>query len=159
MAKFREHGVMIFLSRDLYVAFIKLQAEKELGRSFAALLPFTEGLYKLGYISEEVYEAHKKRYSEPLTRETEDEKVRRIRREHGSKKNIERLNKQFGMVVDQWEDHTSKEWRNAWIKKAKQHQGVPNAKRILELVQSKETTLEPSIVLTRISEKKGEGHG
>jgi len=113
----------------------------------------------MGYISENVYEAHKKRYSEPLTKETEDERVQRIRREHGSKKNIERLSKQFGMVADQWENHTSKEWRNTWIKKAKQHQGVANAKRILELAQSEETTLEPSIVLTRISEKEGVSHG
>lgn len=155
MAKFREHGVMLYLSKDLYLGFIKLQADKELGRSFAALLPFTEGLYRMGYISEEVYEAHKKRYSEPLTTENEAQKNQRLRREQCVKRETEELNKQFGMVADQWESHTSKEWRRTWIKKAKQHLDVPNAKLILELAQSKETTLEDSIILTRIS-KEGE---
>ena len=105
----------------------------------------------MGYISEEVYEAHKKRYSEPLTRETEAQKDQRLRRECNVKKETEELNKQFAMVADQWENHTSKEWRSTWIKKAKQHSEIPNAKLILELAQSKETTLEDSIVLTRVS--------
>lgn len=157
MTKFREHGVMIFLSRDLYVAFIKLQAEKELGRSFAALLPFTEGLYKMGYISEDVYEAHKKRYSEPLTGETEAEKVQRLRRECHVNKETEKLNKLFANVAKQWNEHTSKQWRSTWVKKAKQHLDIANAKLILELGQAKETTLEDSIVLTRIS-KEGYSH-
>jgi len=149
---------MMFLSRELYVAFIKLQADKELGRSFAALLPFTEGLYRMGYISEEVYEAHKKRYSEPLTKESAAQKNQRLRKERKAEKETEQLNKQFGMVADQWESHTSKEWRSLWIKRAKQHLDIPNAKLILELAQSKETTLEDSIVLTRIA-KNGDAHG
>ena len=149
---------MIFLSRDLYVAFIKLQAEKELGRSFAALLPFTEGLYKMGYISKEVYEAHKKRYSEPLTKETEEEKLRRTRSQHRADRENEELNKLFANVAKQWKQHPSSEWRNTWIQKAKQHSDVPNSQLILKLAHLKETTLDESIVLSRITEE-GEVHG
>ena len=155
MGKFREHGVMIFLSRDLYVAFIKLQAEKELGRSFAALLPFTEGLYQLGYISQEVYEAHKKRYSEPLTKETDAEK---LQKQAVSEKERDRLNRLFANVAEQWKQHLSSEWRNVWIRKAKQHSDVPNSQLILKLAHLKETTLDESIVLSRITEG-GEVHG
>jgi len=66
LGKFREHGVMLFLSHDLYLGFIKLQADRGLGRSFAGLLPFNEGLYRMGYISKESYEAHKRKYSVKL---------------------------------------------------------------------------------------------
>ena len=38
---FREHGVMLYLDKTLYKAFIRLQADKGLGRSYAGLLPFT----------------------------------------------------------------------------------------------------------------------
>ena len=69
MGSFKEHGVLIYLSKDLYIGFIKLQADKRLGRSYAGLLPFTEGLFRMGYISKEVYEEHIKKYSEPLESE------------------------------------------------------------------------------------------
>lgn len=35
MGDFREHGVMLYLDKVLYKAFIRLQADKGLGRSFA----------------------------------------------------------------------------------------------------------------------------
>ncbi len=64
--KFREHGVMLFLDGELYYAFSKLQADKCLGRSFAGLRAFTEGIYRLGYISKDSYEAHVEKYEVPL---------------------------------------------------------------------------------------------
>ena len=67
--KFREHGVMLFLDGELYHAFSKLQADKCLGRSFAGLRIFTEGVYILGYISKDCYKAHVEKYEEPLYRE------------------------------------------------------------------------------------------
>ena len=63
---FREHGVMLYLDKTLYKAFIRLQADKGLGRSYAGLLPFVEGLYRLGYLSKEEYEVHFKKYSQEL---------------------------------------------------------------------------------------------
>lgn len=68
---FREHGVMLFLSNPLYLGFIKLQADKGLGRSYAGLLPFVEGLYRMGYLSKEDYEIYFKKYSQGLTKKTE----------------------------------------------------------------------------------------
>ncbi len=56
MRGFKEHGLMLFLGKPLYNAFIKLQADKGLGRSYAGLLSFTSGLYYLGYLSKIDYE-------------------------------------------------------------------------------------------------------
>lgn len=60
---FREHGVMLYLDKTLYKAFIRLQADKELGRSYAGLLAFVEGLFRLGYLSKEEYEKYVQKYS------------------------------------------------------------------------------------------------
>jgi hypothetical protein len=63
---FHEHGLLLYLDKELYKAFIKLQADRGLGRSYAGFLALVTGFYQLGYISQEVYELHIKRYSEPL---------------------------------------------------------------------------------------------
>jgi len=63
---FQEHKVMLFLDKELYVAFIRLQADKTIGRSYAGLLPFVEGLYHMGYINRDVYQMHVQRYSDKL---------------------------------------------------------------------------------------------
>jgi len=132
MGGFREHGVMLFLSKDLYLGFIKLQAEKELGRSYAGLLPFTEGLFKLGYISKEVYEIHKRKYSQTLT---EDKLPALVKLENKAKH--DELVKQFSNVLEQWSTLKSKS-KVYWTKKAQEHAGtIPTAKMILDLVQQK----------------------
>lgn len=130
MGKFREHGVMLFLDNELYVGFIKLQAERKLGRSFAGLLPFIEGLYQMGYISSKVYEHHKQKYSQPLL--VEESKVL-TKEEQKEKQEEEKLNKTLELVADQWEIHPSVDWRNKWIDFAKQHPELANAKRVLAL--------------------------
>lgn len=63
---FSEHKVMLCLDKELYRAFIKLQADKELGRSYAGLLPYVEGLFHMGYITQEVRDSHVLKYSQPL---------------------------------------------------------------------------------------------
>jgi len=132
MAKFREHGVMLFLSQELYLGFIKLQADKSLGRSFAGLLPFTEGLHRLGYISQEVYEAHKKRYSQPLVAE-KPLTLKQLKKNES----IAKLTKEFSNVIAQW-DSMNEKAKNFWIKKAKENrETVPNAKLLLGLRREK----------------------
>lgn len=67
--RFREHGLMLFLDGELYHAQSKLQADKCLGRSYAGLRVYTEGIYRLGYISKDCYEAHVEKYEKPLFEE------------------------------------------------------------------------------------------
>jgi hypothetical protein len=66
---FREHGVMLYLDKTLYKAFIRLQADKGLGRSYAGLLAFVEGLFHLGFLSKEDYQKYVAKYSQELTEE------------------------------------------------------------------------------------------
>lgn len=125
MPKFNEHGVLLLLSKPLYMAFIKLQADKGLGRSFAGLLPFVEGLYAMGYITQEVYEAHRKKYSRPLM-------VQKPLK-HFTEKQAEQLNKTLGMVAQQWKEHPNSTWRSRWINTARQHPELANSQLILVL--------------------------
>jgi len=124
MGKFKEHGVLMYLSNPLYLGFVKLQADKGLGRSFAALLPFVEGLYAMGYITERVYEQHKKRYSQPLIVEKPLSQF--------IDKEDETLNKTLGMVADQWEEHKKPSWRQKWLTIARSNLKLPNSKLVLE---------------------------
>ena len=106
MGSFKEHGVLIYLSKDLYTGFIKLQADKGLGRSFAGLLAFVEGLYSLRYISKEVYEEHVKKYNTPLD-------VERSLSLEQSKANqlLDERDRQFKGMLEQWDLHPDPEWR------------------------------------------------
>ena len=106
LGSFKEHGVLIYLSKDLYTGFIRLQADKGLGRSFAGLLPFVEGLYHLGYISQEVYEEHVKRYSAPLEGEKSlsPEQLQ-------EKQFLEQRDRQFKGILEQWNEHPDPEYR------------------------------------------------
>ena len=132
MGKFREHGLMLFLDGELYTAFIKLQADKGLGRSFAGLLPFVEGLHNLGYISKEVYEEHRKRYSQPLVAE-KPLTLKQLKK----KESIAKLTKEFSNVIKQWDTMNVKA-QQYWIKKASEHRdSVPNAKLLLGLRREK----------------------
>jgi hypothetical protein len=123
---FQEHKIMLFLSKELYLAFIKLQSDRGLGRSYAALTPFVEGLYSLGYISKEVYEVHKQRYSAPLLVQKTLPAV--VDREE------DQLNKSLGAVFEQWK-MLKPQARTHWFNIALQHSELENAKRILALEQ------------------------
>jgi hypothetical protein len=90
----------------LYAGFIKLQADKRLGRSFAGLLPFTEGLYWLGYISKEVYKDHVGEHSEPL----ESEKPLTLEQQK-EQSFLEQRDRQLKGMLEQWNEHPDPVWR------------------------------------------------
>jgi len=122
---FREHGVLIYLSNELYLGFIKLQADKGLGRSYAALLPFVEGLFHMGYITREVYQAHAVRYSQPLlTVKNVDPKV------------LE-LDKNLTFALNSWAEMPEKS-QKYYLAKAKKHPESVVAQKILKKVQGAE---------------------
>jgi len=128
LGKFREHGVMLFLDGELYTGFIKLQADRGLGRSFAGLLPFVEGLHNLGYITQEVYEEHKRKYSQPLVAE-KPLTMKQLKK----KENISKLTAAFSNVIKQWATMNVKS-KNYWVEKAKEYRDtIPNAKLVLGL--------------------------
>lgn len=133
MGSFREHGVLIYLSKDLYKGYIRLQADKGLGRSYAGLLPFTEGLFRLGYISKEVYEEYIRKYSQPLDMKEPLAPVLTLEQQKG-KQLLEAKDKQFKGIIDQWEQHSSLEWRKKVLAEAEKWKDKSEwARHLLEL--------------------------
>jgi hypothetical protein len=127
MNDFKEHGVRLYLSKDLYTAFIRLQADKGLGRSYAGLLPFTEGMYRLGYISKEVYEEHTKKYSEQLV-QSKPLTIGQLE----EKEKLDRLRRQFSSILKQGLHTLSVKSRQYWIRKADEYkEKIPDARLIL----------------------------
>ncbi len=126
---FREHGLMLYLGPELYLGFIKLQADKELGRSYAGLLAFVEGMHSLGYLKDADYETLKTKYSQGLTKD-QPLTIKQLQ----TKSEQDKMTQAFKMVLDQWSLHTDPKWRNRWIREAEVWKDkVPQAKLVLDL--------------------------
>ena len=127
---FQEHKVMLFLDKELYVAFIRLQADRAVGRSYAGLLPFVEGLFHMGYINREVYEKHVQKYSDKLVGKRQLTLIETQEME----KNIQQA-KFFKAVADQWTmlqpEQRAKHLIKAFAARAK----VPEAELVIQLAQ------------------------
>ena len=134
MGDFREHGVLLYLDKTLYKAFIRLQADRGLGRSYAGLLPFTEGLFRLGYLSSEDYEVHIRKYNQGLAEKPQPLSAQQLEK----KRELEGKQKVFSMVLEQWNQHPS-DWQARWVKEAKKWKDrVANAQLVLALANSGE---------------------
>lgn len=138
MRKYKEHGVLIYLNNPLYMGFIKLQADKGLGRSFAGLLAFSTGLFQMGYISKGEYLRFKARYSTPLDKEPQQLTLP----ETPMQNELNKIDKMLGQALAQWDIHPDKKWRQTWIKKAIENGDLPNAKKLLVLVEKKHGVTE-----------------
>ena len=132
---FLGHALRLYLDAQYSLALVKLRADKELGRSHAGLLVFTEGLYRLGYINQKTYDAHVKRYSKPLVAEEPVTLKEKLEQEN-EKKTLLKWNKTFSNIIKQW--NTMKpESQEFYIKKAEELQDqVPNAKLVLAYKRS-----------------------
>jgi hypothetical protein len=127
---FQEHYLRLFLDKELYVAFIKLQADKTLGRSYGGLLAFTEGLFHMGYINKEVYQNHVVKYSDKLIAK----KQLTLAETQEMEKNIQ-LARFFQAVAEQWET-LRPEQREAHLKRALAARNkIPQAELIIQLAQ------------------------
>jgi hypothetical protein len=62
----KPHALTLFLDAPLCVALTQFQALNTLGRTYAGLLIFIEGLRKLNLVNEVVYQHYKGLYSQPL---------------------------------------------------------------------------------------------
>ena len=135
----KDHQVTLYLNKHLHMATIKVQAEMELGQSYAALLIYNEGLHSLKKISEEDYQVNRKRYSQKLVDESQQRLIPLA--DQQAVKEIESMTKYFSMVLDQWHLHCNSDWRGRQLKKAQEYANrVPNAKYVIELA-TKETNL------------------
>lgn len=124
---FKEHGVMLYLSKELYTGFIKLQSDKGLGRAYAGLLPFTEGLFKLNYITKEVYEKHIAKYSKPLV----DDTPTLSSEQKQEKQLLEKMDDYFKNVLIQCDEHDSEDWQKKVFQRAEQYDDKLNSARLV----------------------------
>lgn len=128
---FSEHRYMLCLNRKLYLATVKLQAERGLGRSYSALLPFVEGLHVMGYLGDADYEVYKTKYSvgldcdEPLT-------STQIKKQETTANRNRQLNRHYKEVLNQWGTLKEKA-KLVHLKKAEKDKHLKFAREILKL--------------------------
>lgn len=126
---FREHGLMLFLGKTEYKAFIKLQADKGLGRSYAGKLAFTEGLFHLGYLDKAEHEQNIKKYSEELREAPKP--ISFV--EAQQKSEAARVEKVLLAALVQW-DQLSEKARLYHLATAKKYSSLEISQRLLECV-------------------------
>ena len=142
---FSEHVYKLCLDHCLYSATIKLQADMGLGKAFAGMLPFVEGLHTLGYIDDAVYELYRNKYSVTLeeANSRKNKSPVQIAKEQSRANYCRTANKEFGNVLNQW---ATMKPRNKvyWINKAKLpiNANIKNAKLILELSEQEANRIE-----------------
>lgn len=129
---FKEHGLMLYLDKQEYLAFIKLQADKGLGRSYAGKLAFCEGIFHLGYFNQEEYDKHIEKYSEGLIHE---EPKPLTKHEISEKEKLENVEKILTSAWKEWHNLTEKA-KAYHLKTAAQHAELPISKLILESVDN-----------------------
>ncbi|MEM2999182.1 MAG: hypothetical protein QXX34_01475 [Candidatus Bathyarchaeia archaeon] len=105
-----------------------MQADKELGRSYAGLLPFVEGLFHLGYLSKDDYEKYVQKYTQGLKEEPKPLTLEQLK----EKQLLEHKERYFQSVLEQWDLHPDSEWRAKKLAEAKQWKDrVESARRLL----------------------------
>lgn len=115
----REHIHNVMMNAVHYVGISKIMAKLECSKSAAVLYVLNEGLYKEGEISQQDYELLKKRYSRKLKDVIAEAKIRRepshvpvlTIEQMKEKQLLEQKDKQFKMMLDQWDLHPSGVWR------------------------------------------------
>jgi len=131
---FTDHHYRLMLDRKLYLATIRLQADKGLGKSFSAMLPFVEGLHSMGYLSDEDYEVYKAKYSIGLqVAANAPTEADILRMEKGENKN-KQLNRHYSEVLRQWPT-LSEQAKKYHLKTAEENKHLKNARLVLDLVK------------------------
>jgi len=132
--RFKDHGVLLYLSKDLYRGWLKLQVDKDLGRTYAGLLLFTEGLYQLGYINKEVYEQHQKKYSQPL------EEPAQAAAQDQKKRALEQEERYLKGLLEIWDDpHSNPNWYRNAVAEAQKYPELEVSKLLLAKVKGEVT--------------------
>jgi len=95
----RQHGLLLYLGPKEVIALAKLQANKELGRSFAGKLALTEGFHQHGVLSDEDYEEAKTRYTVSLIQKNKKPPtLKQIQK----KQELTELENYYSRALDQW---------------------------------------------------------
>ena len=129
----QEHVMKICLPPELYLAVIKFQVQKEIGKSYAGLLLITKAAYQQQLITKEAYEKYLYRYSRKLVPQEEPAKL--TSEEQKEKQKMDEKARTFASLPSQWEIHLNPEWRQRWISESEKWQDkIPEAKAFLQKV-------------------------
>jgi hypothetical protein len=137
VAKNREHVVHLCLAPELRVGLIKLQAEMEVGDSYALLFLLTKALYQERKINREVYELYTRRYSRKLVPSIEERKL--TPSELLEQQKLEEKRCWFeGVKADFFRDHrplaSGKSWREFVLGEAEKYKDIlPVASEVLKM--------------------------
>lgn len=126
-----DHYLPLMLNAKLKMALIKLQADRELGQSYAGLLALIEGLHSLKYLDDEDYLVYSKRYSKKLVEEVQkgvkDMDPQAVRE-------LDSMTKLFKGVLADWNLPHSKGWKEGWVKRASNYASrIKAAQMIVDL--------------------------
>ena len=128
MTGFSEHRRMIYLDRKLFLAILQLQADKNLGNAFGALLPFVVGLHHIGYVSDSDFEIYENKYSVPLDAEVLTPE--QIKQKETKENRNRQLNRHYKEVFEQW-DNLKEKSKLVHLKKAEEDKHLKWAKKVL----------------------------
>ena len=132
------HILRLFLDSPLDVALTKYQATNTLGRSYAGLLVFIEGLRRLDLIGEVVYQHYKARYLRPLQTLPAEEPAAR-RQSEEQQKTLQQVRKRLRDVIDQFIALQPKA-QQYWLKYASERPEIPESTELLGKYDQKEVT-------------------
>lgn len=133
---FSEHVYKLCLDYRLYTAAIKLQSDLGLGKAYAGMLPYVEGLYAMGYLGDEDYELYKNKYSVSLAEAHENKNKSPVELLKAQSRHDQRRTQNgfFGEALKQWVTMKPKS-KQYYLKKAAlpENKTLKNAKLVLEL--------------------------
>ena len=132
----KDHAVILYLNPKLRLGTIKLQAEMELGPSYAALYIYNEGLHALKKISDEDYLVNQKRYSKKLVDDAQQKLVAEVNTQ--ALKELSSMTKLFSGVLADWSLPHHKGWKAGWVKRASNYAGRIKAAQMIVELGSKE---------------------
>ena len=130
------HILRLFLDSPLDVALTQFQATNKLGRSYAGLLIFIEGLRKLNFISEVVYQYYRERYMKPLqtTPIIEDPQAAKQKEEE-----LEKARRRLREVLEQFPALQPKA-QEYWLKYALDRPEIPESTELLRKYHGGQST-------------------
>jgi len=127
MSEERPNAHMIFFPTELYMGLIKKMAAYEIGKSAAILDCLNESLFREGFINAETYEKFRSQYRKKLVDVVKEKEKATVKEQ----RDIEKLQKLFVMVSEQW-DTLQPKARQYHVKKAIELKDlIPEAKEIL----------------------------
>jgi len=145
----RSNAHLVMLTAELQIALVKLQAALEIGDKYAALYAMVRGLFDLGYLSQEHYDLHIKRYSQKLVDVVKEKRAQResshvpvlTLEKQKEKQQLDQKDKQFQGMLEQWDQHPSPQWRKKVLADAEKWKDkLASARALLDRAQKDAAT-------------------